>query len=416
MRGAYGAALLMAEYYDHLKSSPDALAAAAQRDAPHANGAHHGARSPAARLSDVESASEPEEEGEHAAVPTPVSHALTSDAAHAAARAAFARDPGSAHGEVAREELHWFHPAKKAWLTWRDGGWAGWDAASGDPVVLGEADGGGAWTPWHTALDGGRAPFFRWFDGGLTSAAFNECDRHVLAGHGDETAFVSVSMEAFAAHQTRPGALKAACPSMTRRTLLYQSVLAAHVLRELGVRQGDRIILLMPHCIEQVVWMQAAKRLGALYVSMPGNISLKALSNRMNDCGARLVLTTAALGPTGASLKAMVSRAVAELVPVSIVMDVVREQLVAAAEAQLGAGRLGLKNAPAEICEALKQTFASQAGCKVASAPSEDRAPSAPLDHLKAPAAPTQPRAPLQPLGSVDFLHSSAARLRQSQG
>ena len=40
-----------------------------------------------------------------------------------------------------------------------------------------------------------------------------------------------------------------------------------------------------------------------------------------------------------------------------------REQLVAAAEAQLGAGRLGLKNAPAEICEALKQTFASQAGC-----------------------------------------------------
>ena len=84
------------------------------------------------------------------------------------------------------------------------------------------------------------------------------------------------------------------------------------------------------------------------------------MSNRMNDCGAKLVLTTTAVGPNGASLKSMVSRAIAELVPVSIVMDVVQHQLVAAAEAKRGAGRLGLKNAPAELSEALKQTFASE--------------------------------------------------------
>ena len=60
------------------------------------------------------------------------------------------------------------------------------------------------------------------------------------------------------------------------------------------------------------------------------------MSNRMNDCGAKLVLTTTAVGPNGASLKSMVSRAIAELVPVSIVMDVVQHQLVAAAEATLG--------------------------------------------------------------------------------
>ena len=80
----------------------------------------------------------------------------------------------------------------------------------------------------------------------------------------------------------------------------------------------------------------------------------------MNDCGARLVLTTTAVGPNGASLKSMVSHAIAELVPVSIVMDVVQHQLVAAAEAKLGAGLLRLKNAPAELSEALKQTFASE--------------------------------------------------------
>ena len=80
----------------------------------------------------------------------------------------------------------------------------------------------------------------------------------------------------------------------------------------------------------------------------------------MNDCGARLVLTTAAVGPNCASLKSMISRVIAELVPVSIIMDVVQHQLVAAAEAKLGAGRLRLKNAPAELSEALKQTFASE--------------------------------------------------------
>ena len=78
----------------------------------------------------------------------------------------------------------------------------------------------------------------------------------------------------------RPGALAAACPSISRRQLLQQSVLAAYVLRACGVTCGDRVILLMPHCIEQMVWMLAAKRIGALYVSMPVNISLKASRTR----------------------------------------------------------------------------------------------------------------------------------------
>ena len=80
----------------------------------------------------------------------------------------------------------------------------------------------------------------------------------------------------------------------------------------------------------------------------------------MNDCGARLVLTTTAVGSNGASLKSTVSHTIAELVPVSIVMDVVQHQLVAAAEAKLGAGRLRLKNTPAELSEALKQSFVSE--------------------------------------------------------
>ena len=97
---------------------------------------------------------------------------------------------------------------------------------------------------------------------------------------GREKAFVSVPLEVFIEHMARPGALAAACPSISRRQLLQQSVLAAYVLRACGVACGDRVILLMPHCIEQMVWMLAAKRIGALYVSMPVNISLKASRTR----------------------------------------------------------------------------------------------------------------------------------------
>jgi hypothetical protein len=112
----------------------------------------------------------------------------------------------------------------------------------------------------------------------------------------------------------------------------------------------------------------------------------------MSDCGAKLVLTTTAVGPNGASLKSMVSRAIAELVPVSIVMDVVQHQLVAAAEARLGAGRLGLKNAPAELSEALKQTFASETTVDLQQAePLDNRALAAMPPCLRASRPPGRP-------------------------
>ena len=352
VRGAYGAALLMAEYYDYLKSNPEALAAATERASstpvpgrPRAIGSE----------AESEDAAE-EEEDEPVEVPVPVSHALTTKDTFAAAASAFKSNPGAAHGAVAMEELHWYHPDKNAWLTWdtASGAWSGWDAATGAAFALPTAD---SWTPWTTPFDDSRAPYYSWFVGGQTNAAFNESDRHVLSGHGKEKAFVSVTKAAYQANVTRPGALAGACTSITRRELLFQSVVGAQVLKEIGVEPGDRVILLMPHCIEQMVWMQAIKRLGALYVSLPDNISLKALGDRMNDSGARLVLTTSAMSTHGMSLRSMVLRAIGELVPMSMVLDVVREQLVAAAEAKLGSGRLGLKNAPAEVCEALKQTF-----------------------------------------------------------
>lgn len=114
----------------------------------------------------------------------------------------------------------------------------------------------------------------------LDSARLKKARLSPLQTAGCEKAFVTVPLEAFSEHVAQPGALAAACPSISRRQLLHQSVVAAYVLRACGVERGDRLILLMPHCIEQMVWMLAAKRIGALYVSMSVNISLKARRTR----------------------------------------------------------------------------------------------------------------------------------------
>ena len=44
--------------------------------------------------------------------------------------------------------------------------------------------------PWTNAFDASDAPHWRWFTGARTNGAFNEVDRHVLAGHGAETALI----------------------------------------------------------------------------------------------------------------------------------------------------------------------------------------------------------------------------------
>ncbi|MFM7799568.1 MAG: AMP-binding protein, partial [Planctomycetota bacterium] len=226
------------------------------------------------------------------APPSAVVNAITTRAAWQQARDACARDPGAYHADIARREIHWFEPsvgAHGAWLSFdaAAGGWCGWDARSGAAVSPAlDAD----HTPWRRAFDDCEAPFYRWFDGALTNACFNEIDRHVLAGHGTETAFF---FEGDRWDQSLDGGRGGPVVSygVSRKQLLLETARCAVALRRLGLKAGDRIAINMPNIAEQLYWTEACKRAGIVYTPVFGGFSDKTLSDRIHNAGARVVIT-----------------------------------------------------------------------------------------------------------------------------
>ncbi|MFO0227263.1 MAG: AMP-binding protein, partial [Gammaproteobacteria bacterium] len=226
------------------------------------------------------------------APPSAVVNALTTRAAWQQAREACARDPGAYHAEIARHEIHWFEPsvgAHGAWLSFdaAAGGWRGYDARSAAPVQPALA---ADYAPWRKAFDDAEAPFYRWFDGALTNACFNELDRHVLAGHGAETAFF---FEGDRWDQSLDGGRGGPVVSygVSRRQLLLEAARCAVALRRLGLKAGDRIAINMPNIAEQLYWTEACKRAGIVYTPVFGGFSDKTLSDRIHNAGARVVIT-----------------------------------------------------------------------------------------------------------------------------
>ena len=132
--------------------------------------------------------------------------------------------------------------------------------------------------PFSDVLDWSNPPFAKWYVGGRLNAAYNCVDRHVENGRGDKVAYHWIG---------EPG---------DTRTLTYAQLKdlvcqAANALIELGVRTGDRVAIYMPMIPETVVAMLACARLGAPHTVVFGGFSADALSGRIRDCDARIVIT-----------------------------------------------------------------------------------------------------------------------------
>lgn len=154
--------------------------------------------------------------------------------------------------------------------------------------------------PWTEVLDWSDAPFAKWFVGGKLNVAHNCVDRHVEDGHGDQVALL---WEGEPAEDTR---------SLTYADLKDQVCQAANALVSLGVEAGDRIAIYMPMIPETLIAMLACARLGAPHTVVFGGFSSTALSDRIIDCDAHVVITADGGYRRGApsGLKSVVDEAV----------------------------------------------------------------------------------------------------------
>ena len=135
------------------------------------------------------------------------------------------------------------------------------------------------WTKdWDQVLDWSNPPFAKWFTGGELNVAVNCLDRHVEAGLGDR---VAIHFEG------EPGDSRA----ITYAEMLDEVKRAANALTDLGVEAGDRIVIYMPMIPEAAVAMLACARIGAPHSVVFGGFSVDALSSRIDDVGAKLIIT-----------------------------------------------------------------------------------------------------------------------------
>ncbi|WP_406609895.1 acetate--CoA ligase [Planctomonas psychrotolerans] len=133
-------------------------------------------------------------------------------------------------------------------------------------------------TPFASVLDWTNAPFARWFADGTLNVAYNCLDRHVLAGNGDR---IAIHWEG------EPGDSK----SFTYAELTAEVKKAANVLAGLGIVAGDRVAIYLPMIPEAVIAMLAIARLGAVHSVVFGGFSAESLRTRIDDAGAKLVIT-----------------------------------------------------------------------------------------------------------------------------
>ncbi len=118
----------------------------------------------------------------------------------------------------------------------------------------------------------------RWFEGGKLNASVNCLDRHI-AERGDQVAILWEGDEPTDdAAITFSEALEAVCR-------------LANVLRDRGVKKGDRVCIYMPMIPEAAYAMLACARIGAIHSVVFGGFSPQALRDRILDSDCQTVIT-----------------------------------------------------------------------------------------------------------------------------
>jgi propionyl-CoA synthetase len=133
--------------------------------------------------------------------------------------------------------------------------------------------------PFERVLDDSRAPFYRWFTGGVMNTCANALDRHVDGGRADQPALIYDSPVT----DTKT--------VFTYRELRDEVARFAGALAIRGVERGDRVIVYMPMIPEALVAMLACARIGAVHSVVFGGFAANELATRIEDAQPKVVVS-----------------------------------------------------------------------------------------------------------------------------
>ncbi len=130
---------------------------------------------------------------------------------------------------------------------------------------------------WSKGLEW-KVPDAKWFVGGKLNITESCLDRHLTNGRKNKAALI---------WEGEPG---------DKRTLTYYDLHRdvckfANVLKTLGVTKGDRVAIYLPMIPELLITMLACARIGAIHSVVFGGFSPESLRDRIQDLGAKLLIT-----------------------------------------------------------------------------------------------------------------------------
>ncbi|MDN3642391.1 acetate--CoA ligase [Lutimonas halocynthiae] len=133
---------------------------------------------------------------------------------------------------------------------------------------------------WDKVLDWDFSkPEIKWFEGAKLNIAENCLDRH-LETLGNKTAII-----------WEPNDPDEESRYITYRQLFVKVSRFANVLKNNGIKKGDRVCLYMPMIPELAIAMLACARIGAVHSIVFAGFSSSALSSRINDSKCKMLIT-----------------------------------------------------------------------------------------------------------------------------
>ena len=124
----------------------------------------------------------------------------------------------------------------------------------------------------------GKAFSSKWFVGGKTNISYNCLDRHLLTEKRNKAAII---------WESESGESRI----LTYQLLFTQVCKFANVLKNIGVKKGDYVIIYMGVIPEAVIAMLACSRIGAIHSVVYSDLSSNALSERINSISCKYLVT-----------------------------------------------------------------------------------------------------------------------------